>query len=199
MIEGAMLRFAVTVVMAALGAGCLTASIGDPGGEADAGANAPDAAQGAPDARRHPDASMPDATPPADRAPCVDGELNAVDPATGHCYMYFSAAVPWSVALAACGAHGATSHLTVITSADEQAVVAALGAPVADVWLGATDQVTEMDWQWATGEAMGYTHWRDGEPNDSNGEDCMIMEVDVGGTWDDRDCGKTYGYYCERE
>lgn len=194
-------RCAAALFLVANAAGCMEAAIGDPGGRADAAADIPDASAAIADAPPSlpPDANLPDAVPPADAAPCVEGELNAVDPLTGNCYMYFSNQVPWTVALAACGSHGATSHLAVITSADEQAVVAAIGAPVADVWMGGSDRVTEMDWQWVTGEAMVYEGWREGEPNDSNGEDCMIMEVDVGGTWDDRDCDNTYGYYCERE
>jgi len=194
-------RFCVLLLLAASAAGCMEAAIGDPGGRADGSSGSADASPPRADASPAlpPDAAVPDAVPPADAAPCVEGELNVVDPATGNCYMYFSSQVPWTVALAACGSHGATSHLAVITSADEQAVVASLGAPVADVWLGGSDRVTEMEWLWVTGEAMVFEGWRTGEPNDNNGEDCMIMEVDVGGTWDDRDCDNTYGYYCERE
>jgi hypothetical protein len=193
-------RLAALMFATVIAPGCMVAEIGDPVALVD-DVGEPDAAppRVEPDAAPVPDATVaPDAIPPADALPCTEGELNTVDPTTGNCYMYFSAEVPWSVALSACAAISETTHLAVITSAEEQAVVASIAAPVADVWLGGNDIDAEMTWVWVTAEAMVYEGWRVGEPNDSNGEDCMIMEVDVGGTWDDRGCADLYGYYCER-
>ena len=55
-------------------------------------------------------------------------------------------------------------------------------------------------WVWLNGEPMVYTNWRAGEPNDggTNGEDCMIIEGDHAGLWDDRSCVVSYPYLCER-
>ena len=76
-----------------------------------------------------------------------------------------------------------------------------------DVWIGATDEDSEDDFTWSTGEAFVFDHWRLGEPNDGgNGEDCAVMEGDnnilgEGCLWDDRDCGDggdSFPYLCER-
>jgi hypothetical protein len=70
-----------------------------------------------------------------------------------------------------------------------------------DAWLGGTDSTTEGTFVWANGEPFDYTHWRSGEPNNGGTsgtqEDCMVMENDTLGTWDDRPCTRAYPYYCE--
>jgi len=120
---------------------------------------------------------------------------------TGSCYIYFATRRDWPQARAACEAIGA--HLVVSTSQGENDDFSPL-AGLLDVWVGGTDSNAEGVWLWLTGELMSYTNWRTGEPNNSdpnnpNGEDCMIIEGDNGGLWDDRSCLKTYGYICERE
>lgn len=183
-----------------LWASCITGSIGDPSGgdpPADAAAGAPDGTPLPPTADAQP--PIADAAPPPDAQPCVEGDLNTTDPTTGTCYMYFAATVPWDIALASCASLG--GHLAVSTAQAENNVLAALGPAAAeDVWMGGDDLATEGVWVWITSEPMTYTYWRDGEPNnaDDGGENCMVMEVDNLGTWDDRNCGSGYTYFCER-
>ncbi len=193
-----MSRIALVAGLSVVLVGCVDAVIGDPIGDSDASAGVIDSGPVG-DGLPGPDARIPDAAPAADAPPCVEGNVNVVDPATGNCYMYFSTTVPWQVALGACGTVGSEVHLAVITSAQENALVASILAGVDDVWLGGSDRIAEMTWVWVTGESMlGYEHWRAGEPNDVGGEDCMIMELDTDGTWDDRSCDDLYGYFCER-
>jgi len=140
----------------------------------------------------------PDAAPPADAAPCVEGDDRVVGTTTGHCYIYFAAPATWYDARAACEAIGA--HLVVSTSQQENDDFSPL-AGLLDVFVGGTDAPMEGVWIWIDAEPMGYTNWRTGEPNNggTNGEDCMVIEGDNGGLWDDRACDNTYGYICERE
>ena len=73
---------------------------------------------------------------------------------------------------------------------------------MADVWLGATDQVTEDVWLWVTGASIDpYVNWRSGEPSNSGGiEHCMVLEDDtLDATWDDRPCDEDYPLLCERD
>ncbi len=192
-------RIALVAGLSVVLSGCVTAEIGDPFDDSDASASVTDGGPGADGVPGAPDARIPDAAPTADAPPCVEGNVNVIDPDTGNCYMYFSTTVPWEVALGACGTVGSDVHLVAITSAQENAVVAAILAGVADVWVGGNDRMAEMTWVWITGESMaGYGNWREGEPNDSGGEDCMVIELDVGGSWDDRACDKLFGYICER-
>lgn len=192
-------RIALVAGLSVILAGCATADIGDPFVDTDASAGVLDGGPVIDSGPQGADAPIPDAAPAPDAAPCVEGNVNVFDPDTGTCYMYFSTTVPWEVALGACGTVGADVHLAVITSAEENALVASVLAGVDDVWLGGSDRMVEMTWVWVTGESiLGYDNWRDGEPNDAAGEDCMIMELDTAGTWDDRGCDNLYGYFCER-
>lgn len=182
------------IVVALLGIGC-NASIGEPLG-ADGGAtgdaNVPADSVFVVDA-----APVSDAAPP-DAAPCTDGDANALDPDTGHCYLYFAAPLPHADAQTACLALG--GHLVTSISAVENAVFAPLPG-LLDAWAGGSDAAVEGTWTWVTGEVFAYTNWRSGEPNDggTNGEDCMVIEGDNGGLWDDRPCTASYPYLCERE
>jgi hypothetical protein len=170
----------------------------------DAGAGTGDAATVAdadpvaPDAPVIPDATPPTDGPPPDAAPCVEGVSNAVDPATGHCYMAFApgGGVDWIAAVDACAALSPPGHLVTISSAEENAIILPLigGEP----WLGANDATTEGVWVWVTGEPFAFQSWASGEPNDGDGgEDCMARRA--GGNWDDKDCGGGRDYICERE
>jgi hypothetical protein len=73
---------------------------------------------------------------------------------------------------------------------------------VPDAWLGGTDQAQEMVWVWVTGEPFVFENFRDGEPNDGNSdqiaEDCLVLESDTAGTWDDRSCTSLRPFLCER-
>jgi len=54
-------------------------------------------------------------------------------------------------------------------------------------WLGASDQDTENVWQWITGETWFYTHWKAGQPNNYNDQDCLCFSLDPADplSWDD--------------
>ena len=145
-----------------------------------------------------------DAAPaPPDARPCVEGDARVQDPATGTCYAYFGTLTSWGNASVACTALG--GHLAVPTSVAENALILPLPTDLLnspDVWLGGSDQVSEMTWQWVSGEPFVFDLWRAGEPNDGASdtvaEDCMVLEADTAeGTWDDRPCGRSYPYLCE--
>lgn len=186
-----------------IAAACGSGDIGDPTAAADASASGAVDASGADAPLPAFDARPVDATPPADAPRCDDGVLNAVDPATGHCYMYFDQAVPWTIALSACGALPGDAHLATIASDAENAVVALLDGGQQDSWIGGQDGAIEMIWVWVTGEPFLYDNWRDGEPNNGGAdipeEDCMVIEIDTLDEWDDRPCEWDFTYICERE
>jgi hypothetical protein len=189
-------------------AGCGGASIGDPiPGEADAAAAAPadaavptaDAAGGTVDAASDPPPDAP--PPPPDARVCAGGDAQVEDPTTGTCYIYIAAGFDWFDAQAECEALG--GHLAVPTSTQEVLLLTLLvptGAPD-DAWLGGTDEGDEMNWRWVNGEPFEFTNWRSGEPNDGNSgsvaEDCMVLEADNNGLWDDKDCVRLFPSLCE--
>ena len=53
-----------------------------------------------------------------------------------------------------------------------------------DFWIGLNDIANEGTYLWDSGEAVGYTNWNPGEPNNSNNEDAVHMCCG-GGTWND--------------
>ena len=183
------MRLTPCIALVAL-VGCAHA-IGDGegiGGEADG----PDAGSPVDDVDESPDAAPP--------APCNAGLANFEDPMTGACYMLFDNQQNWDAARVACEALGPDHHLATIAGADEGQLIATL-AGNDDVWIAGSDSGNEDSWVWANGEPLAYTNWRSGEPNDGDGdgEDCMVLEGERGGSWDDRDCGSGYRFICERE
>lgn len=151
----------------------------------------------------HPDAAPVDSAPPIDAMPCEGGNASLVDPSTGACYIRFDTPKNWLVATDNCRALGGGAHLATITSAQENALLLNLAAGGVDFWLGGNDRAQEGEWRWITIESMTYVNWRAGEPNNGGNsgvvENCMIIEADMGGTWDDRPCDYAYPYLCERE
>lgn len=43
------------------------------------------------------------------------------------------------------------------------------------LWVGLTDQVTEGQFEWVSGEAVDFTNWNVTEPNNSGGEDFVVL------------------------
>jgi hypothetical protein len=65
-------------------------------------------------------------------------------------------------------------------------------------FIGLLDAEREGTWEWVTGEAVTFTNWSGGEPNNSGDEDGC--ELAWHGTWNDRGLGdKAYGCVIEIE
>ena len=93
-------------------------------------------------------------------------------------------ALAWRDARDHCASYGA--HLVTIGSAEENAFVHTNFASLTpEIWIGASDEDVEGDWQWVTGEDWVYTNWAPDEPNDYlTGEDYAIMSW-LHGKWAD--------------
>jgi len=210
----------ILFLSAASGAACGKVKLDDPDGPVDAqvpGGDArpgqPDARQPAPDAQAAPDdarVARDAALPPDAGPPCDDGNRQRTDPATGACYMLFTTTqLDWFDAGDACEELNPPAHLVTVTSADENALAVEL-ADTINAWMGAHDLVDqgaeEGAFEWITGEPMVFTAWAEGEPNNGNpdgeDEDCAVLlvtDVDRPDSWDDRRCGSTQAYLCERD
>jgi hypothetical protein len=103
----------------------------------------------------------------------------------------------WLEAEAECELDG--GHLVTIGDAAEDAYVTAqttLALGPGDIWIGLSDHAAEGTMRWVTGEALVYTNWEMGEPNDFGGdEDCA--HVYSTGLWNDSVCPAAVGYMCE--
>lgn len=166
--------------------------------------------QPAVDARRagSADADAPPlADAPIDARACAGGDARVIDTSTGTCFVYFTGPLTYVQAEAACTAFD--SALAVIKSAQTNAAVRSLIGQT-DAFVGADDRALEGTYRWlgvVTDPVALYTNWRTGEPNNGNNnfeEDCMIIEGDQNGTWDDRPCDPSqvatagsYAYVCQ--
>jgi len=68
-------------------------------------------------------------------------------------------------------AEGRGGHLATITSEAEQAYIGGLvSSSDMHLWLGGTDEDSDGNWTWVTGEAWDYSNWYPDEPNNGPGE-----------------------------
>ena len=103
---------------------------------------------------------------------------------------------------------GMGGHLAVIDSQDENDFLYnyVIDSGLTLSFFGFTDQKTEGDWQWVTGNST-YTNWLEGQPNNGasngNGEPENYAEFSkkaADGTWNDAPFGiNTYHFICEWE
>jgi hypothetical protein len=84
----------------------------------------------------------------------------------------------WTNARTACANMG--GHLVTITSAAENTFVFNTWP---SGWIGFTDEAVEGQWRWVTNEAVTYTNWNGGEPNNAGNED--YAQFVSGGRWND--------------
>jgi hypothetical protein len=125
-------------------------------------------------------------------APCTEPRAVSFQ---GHCYFPTNTRTSWPSSQMACQAAGA--HLVTIGSAEEQAAVAPL-ATTQDRWIGMNRPVLSLNasaYVWVTGEAVGYTHWAQGEPN-FTGE---CVRIQTTGSWADNQCTNSAYAICERD
>lgn len=115
------------------------------------------------------------------------GETWVQSPVNQHWYARTSFAFSWDNAEKYANAYG--GHLATIRSAAENSwLVSAFGG---GVWIGLNDAAVEGTWAWASGEAVPYTSWAPGEPNDyASNEDHATLYTN--GEWNDDTGTKFY-------
>jgi len=64
-------------------------------------------------------------------------------------------------------------------------------------WIGLNDIDEEGEFSWVNGDEVFYTSWHDGEPNDSNGEDCTELKRFNNTNWNDVTCQANNYFICE--
>ena len=114
----------------------------------------------------------------------------------GHTYQLIDISLSWAEAQAYCEQLG--GYLATINSkAEMDFVVEMLGSATKGLyWLGMYRENANSNWRWVTGEAVNYTNWAEGEPNNiSNQEHYVHLYSDIYyndtdktigvGTWND--------------
>lgn len=131
----------------------------------------------------------------------AEDELAAPADATafgGHHYKVYEQNVSWHEAKARCEKLG--GHLATVGSKQEHAFINKL-ADGRYLFLGATDEENEGQWEWVDDTEWEFTDWLGGQPNNSFGSEHYLSTFDGGG-WNDAtaegdDWWSPSGYICE--
>jgi hypothetical protein len=114
----------------------------------------------------------------------------------GHsCYKRFTSASSWLDARDICADEG--GWLVSISDERENEFVESISDSESTVWIGLGDRNVEGKLKWDHGEAITYTNWRSGQPDDfEKSEDCVELRGNDG-TWNDATCTDTKDFVCE--
>ncbi len=116
----------------------------------------------------------------------------------GGTYLFCESASPWEEAREVCLSVG--YDLVAIGGPDENEWLHDTAALLTtrSWWTGLNDRDDEGTFTWVSGEAVDWTNWDDGEPNDwGRGEDCMAIHSASNDEWNDLDCEDTERFICE--
>ena len=139
------------------------------------------------------------------------------DAATGKFYRTVNSNVTWAAAQSAAVAsslNGVSGELVTIGSRYENDLVWSLARGMnKDIWLGASDTVTEGTWRWYNGsnasttfwvgtgagtlQSGQYANWRSGQPDDFNGIEEFAQMFVSDGAWNDWTASASIAYIVE--
>ncbi|XP_066134608.1 C-type lectin domain family 4 member G-like isoform X1 [Saccopteryx bilineata] len=119
-------------------------------------------------------------------------------PFRGSCYLFSVLRASWEDSQRNCA--GASAHLVIVEDLDEQAFLTR-NTRDRGYWLGlrAVRRASQIQgYQWVDGVPLSFSHWNQGEPNDSQGhEDCIMMLRT--GLWNDAPChSEKDSWICEK-
>lgn len=126
----------------------------------------------------------------------AEPRLGGCNPVQG--YLVCLARVPWADARIACRRRG--GRLTVMETAEENLLVSAHVAMHSNraFWVGASDIEEEGVFRWTSGSTVAFDAWGNGEPNNSNDEDCASSNYQrTTGRWNDANCNGNRPFSCE--
>ena len=127
----------------------------------------------------------------------LPGYTLILNPANNHYYALLNPGT-WAFSQSQAVALGG-NLVTINNAAENDWVYATFGGTSRPLWIGLTDQASEGNFVWISGEPVSYSNWSPGEPNDNQGEDyAYIVEANptlqlTPGKWNDYpDAGDVY-------
>ncbi len=112
----------------------------------------------------------------------------------GNQYYCSTSPATWANAQGICEQNG--GYLASIGSAAENHFLAEI-LTIQSAWIGLNDHAYEGQYTWANGDAMTYSNWYPGQPNDYNGnQDCVEMLNN--GEWNDQYCSYELEFIMEK-
>lgn len=68
-----------------------------------------------------------------------------------------------------------------------------------DWWLGASDEASEGQWRWTSGNTLEqHTNWAPKKPDNNYGQNCLQMLASANYFWNDQTCTNKIHYICEK-
>ena len=68
-----------------------------------------------------------------------------------------------------------------------------------EVWIGANNENSEVDWIWPSGVDVTFTNWAPGQPDNPETESCAQLKGNEGnGPWSNIECEVHRPYVCKR-
>uniref|UniRef100_A0AAQ6ILM6 C-type lectin domain-containing protein n=1 Tax=Anabas testudineus TaxID=64144 RepID=A0AAQ6ILM6_ANATE len=116
------------------------------------------------------------------------------------CYFLSSVSGSWSKGRQDCNKRG--GDLVVIDSAEEQTFLSEFTK--VESWIGLTDGDKEGTWNWVDGTPLTVKYWSAGQPDNGNRnpmfgeEDCVHFRQEGTANWNDRSCGASLRWICEK-
>ncbi|WP_437288407.1 C-type lectin domain-containing protein [Sorangium sp. So ce406] len=118
----------------------------------------------------------------------------------GHNYLFCDGQESWTDAKASCASQGMS--LVTLNDAEEEAWVNRLASTYSTQkwWMGMNDRASEGTFAWDSGDAVSYTNWYPGEPNNVGNEDCgQLNRFYPEPGWNDEPCSLHLRYICESD
>ncbi len=111
----------------------------------------------------------------------------------GHEYLLTNASKTWVEAQAEAIALG--GNLVTVNDGAEEAWLQQTFGTTESFWIGLTDEAVEGQFQWVSGEALGYTNWAPGQPDNyllAGGEDYVALNFRTTQKWNDASSTQKY-------
>lgn len=115
--------------------------------------------------------------------------------AGGSLFRYIDQSLSWEAAKLAAEALG--GHLATFGTAGEYEAVQSAFRQYGDWWIGLSDTETEGAFKWVTGEALSYTGWANGQPDDAGSNEDYVSGNWGNPGWNDYPSWYNFGYVVE--
>lgn len=105
----------------------------------------------------------------------------------------------WETARETCASDG--GRLAVLSTKEKDEAIQKVVAPklgLHSVWIGYSDIASEGNWRWISGARFDFQSWKDGEPNDFQGDEDCAEWFPEDGRMNDLVCTAKRPYVCER-
>ena len=110
-------------------------------------------------------------------------------------FTYYGTRLTWQEADGACQDNGMT--LAKPSNREQHARMIMKSSSRPDFWIGAHDFEHEGNWLWADHTHIDFTNWRWGQPDGEENQNCVQVNNEQMGKWEDADCDDRNPYVCQ--